>query len=344
MATEATTLSPGQIPDEVVPVYDEPRENLNVRLICRYCQIDPPDLIEDSSAGTITCAECGHVMMENVIDVRSEWRNFSNDESTTDDPSRVGDARDMLLNGSQLSTEITFEAASRDLHRTQNRSNEDKSNKILMEGYNQIASLCDSSSYPAKIQTTAKLFYKLAVESKKFRGKPSISVIASAIFLACRQNNLGRAYKELMQKTKVTKKDLGRLSKAMVKVIKASPIAKQMNFNTVVTTSPKDLCGRFADQLGIPKNLGIMAGELSEVCINEGPLSGRSPLSVAAVALYIVTNLMGVPKTAKECATACQVSDGTIRQSWKLVYPDCRKLIPKEWLERGGNLANLPPV
>lgn len=54
-------------------------------------------------------APCGNVSGssgDRVIDVGSEWRTFTN-EKATQDPSRVGDAQNPLLNGGDLSTMIS---------------------------------------------------------------------------------------------------------------------------------------------------------------------------------------------------------------------------------------------
>ncbi|RWS19362.1 transcription initiation factor IIB-like protein, partial [Leptotrombidium deliense] len=66
------------------------------KVACRY----HPDsnLIEDYRAGDVICSECGLVVGDRVIDVSSEWRNFS-DDNRNYDPSRVGAAENHLLNG-----------------------------------------------------------------------------------------------------------------------------------------------------------------------------------------------------------------------------------------------------
>lgn len=53
--------------------------------------------------------------------------------------------------------------------------------------------------------------------------------------------------------------------------------------------------------------------------------------------------LMGQPKSPKEIAKVAQVSDGTIRHSYKLIYPKREDLIDRAWLgDGGGDLKVLP--
>ena len=49
LAQMAQVLSPGAVPEPVrqMPKEEEWRENLNVRLTCKDCRTDPPELYED---------------------------------------------------------------------------------------------------------------------------------------------------------------------------------------------------------------------------------------------------------------------------------------------------------
>ena len=89
----------------------------------------------------MVCGDCGLVLGDRIVDTHSEWRTFSNDDQNTDDPSRVGDGPNILLNGDQLSTSIAFGdggKTARDLNRAQNKTTQDKGNKVLMAAYKQI--------------------------------------------------------------------------------------------------------------------------------------------------------------------------------------------------------------
>ncbi|KAH1297630.1 hypothetical protein KXX11_007326, partial [Aspergillus fumigatus] len=81
------------------------RKNLSAHLICPECREVPPNLEFPDSHETV-CGSCGLVLADREIDMHSEWRTFSNDDQNNDDPSRVGDATNPLLNGDQLETQI----------------------------------------------------------------------------------------------------------------------------------------------------------------------------------------------------------------------------------------------
>ena len=81
---------------------------MNVTLICPDCKQFPPDLIERFSEGDIICGQCGLVLSDRIVDTRSEWRTFQNDDKNTDDPSRVGDASNSLYDTEDLTTMISY--------------------------------------------------------------------------------------------------------------------------------------------------------------------------------------------------------------------------------------------
>jgi transcription initiation factor TFIIB len=356
-------LSPGQVMGEPIIILEQQERKANplaIRLICRDCQEDPPNIIEENREGMLVCGSCGLVFQQDLIDTRSEWRNFQNDDSGNDDPSRVGEAANPLLNGGQLSSEIAFvggNAMNRDLQRAQNRNNDDKGNKALLDGYKHIQQLGDSISLTKPVLDFAKALYKRTIESKAFRGKNDMAIIAGCILISCRRNKVGRAFKEIAVLTRVPKKEIGRVFKQLEEFFKkGTPSGVSANgvaitstapvegYTPSTSTTPRELCGRFGTILGLQKPISLIAGSCADLLLSRGMLAGRSPLSVAAVALYIISNLMGFPKSAKEVGTACAVSDGTIRTAWRKIYDDRMSLIQDEWIKKGGKVENLPPM
>ncbi len=195
-------------------------ENLNMQMICKECKLFPPNLVEEFSSGDMVCGDCGLVLGDRIVDTRSEWRTFANDDQGSDDPSRVGDGANPLLNGSQLSTTIAFgdtSGRSRDLQRAQNKSSHDKSTKNLLAAYKEIGAHCDAIHIPKTAADFAKHLFKIVEDAKAFKGKSQEAIIAGCIFIACRQSGVGRTFREIFALTKVSKKEIGRTFKALEK-------------------------------------------------------------------------------------------------------------------------------
>eukprot|EP01018_Ginkgo_biloba_P032782 Gb_37417 [translate_table: standard] len=66
----------------------------------------------------------------------------------------------------------------------------------------------------------------------------------------------------------------------------------------------------------------------------------RSPISIAAAAIYIISQLSDDKKLLRDISRATGVAEGTIRNSYKDLYPHATKLIP-DWFAKEEDLKNL---
>ncbi|KAI0139950.1 TFIIB-domain-containing protein [Hypoxylon sp. NC0597] len=332
------------------------QENLNKRLQCPDCREDPPNLVEEFSSGDMVCGSCGLVLGDRIIDTRSEWRTFANDDQGNDDPSRVGDAMNPLLNGSQLETNIAFGEGmrARELHRAQNRAVSDKATKTLLAAYREISNLCEAISIPKTVQDSAKHIFKLTEDNRLFKGKPQEAVIAGCIFVACRQAKAPRTFREIYSLTKVSKKEIGRTFKSLEKFLQSNRDANVTgsflmvdNYEATGTTGAAELCARYCNNLQFknPHLMEKISKVLAEKSSSLKDLAGRSPLSIAAAAIYMASHLMGDPRTSREIAVIAGVSDGTIRTAYRHMFPSREDLIEPDWLapKGTGRMDQLPP-
>jgi len=333
------------------------KEDLNNILCCPDCKEIPPNLVEEFSSGDMVCQSCGVVVGSRIIDNRSEWRTFANDDQNGDDPSRVGGPQDEFIEGQQLATTVAFSEtkAHKALSRTQNNANNDKSQKNLMQGYKEIVSLCEAINMGQNVSNAAKHIFKLVDKHKFLRGKPQEVIIAGCIFVACRQNNVPRTFREIFNLTNVGKKEVGRIFKQLQgflqKIRDEDATETSTGLDTVTsyentTTSAADLCGRYVSQLGFKQQQRIT--NLARAIAIEGQkdvrIGGRSPLSVAAACIYLVCHLVGEPKPSAPIALQAGVSDGTVKTAYKILYSLRDKLIKPEWLTDGASMDNIPVV
>lgn len=353
----ARQLSPGEVilDTPIDEQKDEWFDDLNVRLTCPDCREVPPNLVEEFSSGDTVCGSCGLVLSGRVVDTRSEWRTFSNDDQGNDDPSRVGEAANHLLNGSQLQTNIAFGDGgrlNRDLHRAQNKSTHDKTTKNLLAAYKQIGSYCEAIQLPATVSESAKDMYKQVDDAKLFKGKSTDAIISGCIFIACRQLNCPRTFREIYALTNVPKKEIGKIFKSLEKFLtqknsgssklSSSGMVMGGNYKQSQSTSAEDLLLRFCNKLGVSNSTSLIGMDLAKRISQSGVIAGRSPLSVAAACIYMISYLMGEPKTPKEISDVASVSDGTIRTAYKMLYTQRDDLIREEWLQKGGDKSRLP--
>lgn len=346
------------------------RDNLNIHLVCPDCKQDPPDLVEEN-ADTI-CANCGRVLAERLISYESEWRTFNSDESKGDDPNRVGEAENELLNSNQ-GTVIggggpNISKETRKLKKAQAMQNEDKSNRQLQGLYSIIEQWSEAEHFPSQVKNSAKGFYKRVYDAGTFRGKNVNAVLAGCLFIACRQCKVPRSFAEIMNLTRVPKKEIGRVYKQLEKfLIKSTEdqikdiesgggIANHQQIAYTGTTSlkPADLITRFASMIGLQFRVQTIATKLAEKVPSIEQLAGRSPLSTAGACVYFASHLIGKGKSTQEISAVANVSDATIKHAYKFLLAEKERLVEPDWLgpqptniKEGGNpgygdFKNLP--
>ncbi|KAI0797005.1 cyclin-like protein [Abortiporus biennis] len=320
--------------------------DLAVRLICPNCRDPNPDIREEFSSGDLVCGACGLVLGDRVVDTRSEWRTFANDEG--DDPSRVGAATDPLDGSEQLETVISFRdngtGISRELQRAASRGNGSRSERNVAQAFRDISSWCDQFSLPKTISDIAKQLYKRSDEEKLLRGKPLEAVIAACIFIACRQAHVPRTFREICNLTHVSKKVLGQCYKALEQAFNLTPGASaDRNATPNGVTGPEDLLVRYCNHLDLPPNVQPICSDIIIKARELAIADGRSPVSIAGGAIYFTCHLLGKPKSAREISAVAGVSEGTIKLVYRLYYAEKEKLVKEDWIKDGkARLDRLP--
>ncbi|KAI9317225.1 cyclin-like protein [Dichotomocladium elegans] len=307
--------------------------NLNVVLVCPDCRVTPPHIVEEFASGDLVCGDCGLVLGDRIIDTRSEWRTFANDEG--DDPSRVGAAADPLLDGNQLDTVISRRdggtGAAKDLNKVHGRATAVKGERNLVQAYKEISAMCDSISLSKIVSDTAKQLYKRVEDEKLLRGKSSDAIIAACIFIACRQEKVGRTFREICALTRVPKKEIGRCYKSLQNKLLTNP--------TIMHS--EDLMSRFCSNLQLPNYVQKAGMDLVKRAKELGTLAGKSPISVAAACIYLVSYLFRTPKSTRDIANVAGVSEVTIKSAYKSLYNERTKLIDIEALRARPHGENL---
>lgn len=354
----ASTTSPATI---VGGPNDDYKENDQVShiMMCPDCKEFPPNLTEEFSSGDMVCATCGLVVGDKIVDTRSEWRTFANDDTNGDDPSRVGDVGNPLFEDTvaTLQTTIGSEGSnSFHLMKTQQKTVE-KGAKNLKEGFSQIKTLTDALQVGNNVRDTAMHIFKLADEKKFLKGKPQEAVIAGCIFVACRQGGVARTFREIFNLTRVSKKEIGRVFKLLEKFlvdiqnegdkVGHSAVSTVSGFEQRGSTNAEDLVRRYVSQLGVRnqsevESVGMLiAKKTGQV----STLAGRSPLSVAAACIFMATHYLGEAKTSKDIAVVAGVSDGTIKTAYKYLYAEKESLLDAEAFQKSrgrGKIERLP--
>ncbi|KAG7807566.1 hypothetical protein KL921_004324 [Ogataea angusta] len=319
--------------------------NLNITLVCPECKVYPPEIVERHSEGDIVCALCGLVLSSRIIDTRSEWRTFANDDQNGDDPSRVGEATNGVLDSDQLSTVISAgvdgNRAAKELNRIQNRSVVDRKDYALQSAYSKISQLCDGYQLPRVVQDGAKEVYKLVHDDKMLRGKSQEAIMAASIFFGCRKADVPRTYNEIWALTNVPKKDIGKVFKIIKQIIQRKDaeqdglITRRNNNISTTQTNPEDLVGRFCSHLGLSPQITTSAQHIARTLKELGVLEGRSPTTIAATVIYFATAIFKQQIPLSRISEKTGVSEGTIKSSYVHMSASRDKLVDQSWIDSG---------
>ncbi|KAJ2766203.1 transcription initiation factor IIB, partial [Coemansia nantahalensis] len=245
-----------------------------------------------------------------------------------DDPSRVGDSANPLLDGDQLDTIIArggVDGISRSLNRAQDRSAGKNGDHTLLQAYREISAMCDSYDIPKAIAAITKQLYKKVFDEKLHRGKNNDAIIAVCILLACRKGEAARTFKEICALTNVDRKEMTRAYRFL---------KSRLGGDTTATTSSNDLIARFCSNLNLDQDTWRIARLLTEKAKDMENISGKSPLSIAGACIHMASYLVGSGRDAKAISRIAGVGEATIRSTYKILYANRHALLTAEITDR----------
>ncbi|VDM03232.1 unnamed protein product [Schistocephalus solidus] len=299
-------------------------------LCCRSkleCKYHPyAVLIEDAHAGDMVCSLCGLVVADRIIDVGSEWRTFSNDANAKDN-SRVGAAENPLLEGKDLSTMISpasrtdsrhVDDQGRPLYR--NRRNVSGPDRALITAFREISQMAERLNLPKTISDRANLLFKQVYETRNLRGRSNDAVSTACLYMACRQEKVPRTFKEVCAVSKVSKKEIGKVFKKILNILETN----------VQAVSVDDFMSRFCANLHLNITVQQVANVVARRALNLNLVSGRSPVSVAAAAIYMAAYALGCRKEKREIGEVAGCAEATITCTYRAMHARASELFPDD--------------
>lgn len=277
-------------------------------------------LVRDYERAEVTCASCGLVVDDHLLDLGPEWRAFDSEQRdkkqrggapmtyTIHDMglSTVIDWRDKDIFGRPLSPESKAQMGR--LRKWQMRSRiSDSTERNLAFALSEIDRIGAQLRLPRNVREAASVTYRRTIEHRLIRGRSIESVTASALYVACRQFSVPRTLEEIAAVTKVDKKEIGRSYRFL---------ARELSIK-LAPTSPIDYIPRFASDLKLSGEVQGKAIEILSRVVDQGLTSGRGPMGVAAAALYIAAVLNDEQRTQREVAEVARVTEVTVRNRYK---------------------------
>ncbi|CAG0882151.1 unnamed protein product [Cyprideis torosa] len=185
-----------------------------------------------------------------------------------------------------------------------------------------VADVTIRQSYKLMLPRAKELFpdtFKFHIPIENLPSSYVNDAIASAcLYIACRQEGVPRTFKEICAVSKIRKKEIGRCFKLILKALETNV--------ELITTG--DFMSRFCTNLNLPMPIQRAATHIARRAVELDMVPGRSPISIAAAAIYMASQASETSKSQKEIGDIAGVADVTIRQSYKLMLPRAKELFP----------------
>ena len=295
----------------------EQAENAEDIATCPECDAR---LEADSEHGETVCTECGLVVEEDEIDRGPEWRAF--DSAEKDEKSRVGAPTTNMMHDKGLSTNIGWQdkdAYGNQLSNRQRRKmqrlrtwNErfrtrDSKERNLKQALGEIERMSSALGLPENVRETASVIYRRALDENLLPGRSIEGVATAALYAAARQAGVPRSLDEVERVSRVDKMELTRTYRYII---------RELNLE-VKPADPESYVPRFISDLNLSDEVERRARELIESARDAGVLSGKSPVGLAAAAVYAAALLCNEKVTQNEVSEVADISEVTIRNRYK---------------------------
>lgn len=281
-------------------------------------------MITDLESGEVVCSKCGLVLPEIMIDGRAEWRTFGSEhDNNSSNRQRVGLPNALAVYDRGLSTIIgrdnvdftgrrldgsgnsamqrlrTWDARSR-VHSPAKRN--------LMQAFSELGRLKDKLGLSDVIVEKAAYIYRKAQDKKLVRGRSISSVLAAAIYMACREAGTHRSIHDMAEITKIKSKAISRDYRLLV-----------LELDVKVPLIDHERCvSKIANKANISERTKRIAIDKMKNVVREELSAGKNPMGLAAAVLYLsCRSNKEENQTQKDIADAAGITEVTIRNRVK---------------------------
>jgi len=286
-------------------------------LSCPECS---GQLLTDAEHGETVCRDCGLVVEEDAVDRGPEWRAF--DSAQRDSKSRVGAPTTKMMHDKGLSTNIGWQnrdAYGKSLSSNQRRQmqrlrtwNErfrtrDSKERNLKQALGEIDRMASALGLPKAVRETASVIYRRALDEDLLPGRSIEGVATASLYAAARQMGNPRSLDEFTAVSRVDKMEMTRTYRYVVRELKLE----------VQPADPEQYVPRFVSRLDLSDEVEREARSLLRGAKEAGITSGKSPVGLAAAAVYAAALLTNQKVTQSQVGDVADISEVTIRNRYK---------------------------
>jgi len=294
---------------------DQGERSAEERLACPECDGD----LKSEGAETV-CVDCGLVVESDEIDRGPEWRAF--DSAERDSKSRVGAPTTNMMHDKGLSTNIGWQdrdGYGNTLSNRQRRKmqrlrtwNErfrtrDSKERNLKQALGEIDRMASALGLPDNVRETASAIYRRALADDLLPGRSIEGIATASLHAAARMEGVPRSIDEVARVSRVDEEEFKRAYRYINRELKLE----------IQPADPESYLPRFASELDVPDETERLARELLAEAKRRNVHSGKSPVGLAAAALYAAGQLTNVGLTQSEVSEVTEMSEVTIRNRYQ---------------------------
>ena len=276
-------------------------------------------LVIDDEHGETVCEDCGLVVESDEIDRGPEWRAF--DSSEKDQKSRVGAPTTNMMHDKGLSTNIDWrdkDAYGNSLSGKQRQKmqrlrkwNErfrtrDSKERNLKQALGEIDRMASALGLPENVRETASVIYRRALDEDLLPGRSIEGVSTASVYAAARQAGVPRSLDEINEVSRVEKSEIARTYRYVVRELGLE----------VKPADPESYVPRFASSMELSDEAEHRARQLLQNAKEQGVHSGKSPVGLAAAAVYAAALLTNEKTTQAAVSEVADISEVTIRNRY----------------------------
>jgi transcription initiation factor TFIIB len=268
------------------------------------------NLATDTEHGETVCEDCGLVVEEDEIDPGPEWRAFDSREK--DEKSRVGAPTTNMMHDKGLSTNIGWQDKDAYGNTLSSRQREKMqrlrtwNERFRTQALGEIDRMASALGLPENVRETASVIYRRALEEDLLPGRSIEGVATASLYAAARKAGTPRSLDELTKVSRVDKDEIARTYRYIV---------RQLNLE-IQPADPESYVPRFTSDLGLSEEVERRARQLLDNAKQQGVHSGKSPVGLAAAAVYAASLLTNEKVTQSEVSEVANISEVTIRNRY----------------------------
>jgi transcription initiation factor TFIIB len=159
---------------------------------------------------------------------------------------------------------------------------------------------------PKTVRETASVIYRRALQDDLLPGRSIEGVSTACVYAAARQAGVPRSLDEISDVSRVEKSEVARTYRYVVRELGLE----------VKPADPESYVPRFASGLGLSDESEHRARELLRNAKEKGVHSGKSPVGLAAAAVYAAALLTNEKTTQAAVSEVADISEVTIRNRY----------------------------